>query len=146
MGPKSTRAGAKDEMAEARDGRKHFPHFTGMTIQSYSATCGQAVTVDVLKSSERTEICGKYSAKPGSWEETSYIFHPLMSTDFSLVFNVRLLVIAQHVPLVSPFTVNCVVLNLHKNHPALSWWVFMSPRNSLSLGSDKTHLQCGIMV
>lgn len=64
-----------------------------------------------------------------------------MSIDFSLVMYVRLLIIAQHTLLVSLVTGNCVVLNFHKKHPALAWWVFMSPRNSLSLGSNKTHLQ-----
>jgi len=110
----------------------------GMTVQTHSAACGQAFAVAVLKTWERTEIRGKYSGKPRSQEETSYICHPLMSTDFSLVTYVRLLMIAQHMFLVSVVT---VVLNLHKKHPALAWWILMSPCNSLSLGSNKTCLQ-----
>lgn len=104
-------------MAEASDGRQCFPHFMGITIQTYSATCQQAFVVDVLKSSEKTEICGKYSAKPRNQEETSYIFHPLMSIDFSLVVYVRLLIIA----LVSLVTGNCALMYLHKKTSCLGF-------------------------
>lgn len=89
----------------------------GITIQTYSATCQQAFVVDVLKSSEKTEICGKYSAKPRNQEETSYIFHPLMSIDFSLVVYVRLLIIA----LVSLVTGNCALMYLHKKTSCLGF-------------------------